>query len=59
MGSCGIVLITVESELIHTSHSLDCQFELPEIQFALSTKVAVIFVLLFVFFPLYINQISD
>jgi hypothetical protein len=40
----GIMLIQVETELIHTINGLVCLFEFPEIQLALSTKVVVIFV---------------
>jgi hypothetical protein len=56
MESCGIMLITVETELIHTINGLDCLFEFPEIQFAFSCYLCS---LLFVFFQLHINQISD
>jgi hypothetical protein len=39
-----IMLIQVETELIHTIDGLVCLLEFPEIQLALSTKVVVIFV---------------
>jgi hypothetical protein len=44
MEPCGIMLIQVETELIHTINGLVCLFEFPEIQLALSSKEVVIFV---------------
>jgi hypothetical protein len=45
MEPCGIImLIQVETELIHKIDGLVCLLEFPEIQLALSTEVVVIFV---------------